>query len=283
LAIKRQLSQFEFDNKTGVIITKLNAFLDRLNPMKLSNRVAIVTGGASSIGLAITRRLAADGASVVIADIQQVEESASKLVHEGHNAIGVQVDVSSEKDVQRLIDTSIERFHAIDILVNNAAISKSLKLMPFEQLTVEQWRRILDINTIGVFLCCRAVAPHMRSRKCGRIINLTSGTAFKGAPFILHYVASKGAVMAMTRSLARELGPDRITVNAVSPGFTLSQGTLENPEFVEAQRGINRASRAIPRDEFEEDIVGSVSFLASDDAAFVTGQILAVDGGSVYH
>jgi NAD(P)-dependent dehydrogenase (short-subunit alcohol dehydrogenase family) len=167
--------------------------------------------------------------------------------------------------------------------VNNAAISKSLTMTPFDRLTVAQWRRILDVNTIGVFLCCRAVAPHMRARKYGRIINLTSGTAFKGAPFILHYVASKGAVMSMTRSLARELGPDQITVNAVSPGFTISQGNLENPEFLEAQRAVNRASRAIPRDEYEEDLVGSVSFLASDDAGFITGQILAVDGGSVYH
>jgi NAD(P)-dependent dehydrogenase (short-subunit alcohol dehydrogenase family) len=251
--------------------------------MKLTNRVAIVTGGGSSIGLAITRRLAADGAAVVIADIEGAGQSAAMLAAEGAKAIGVAADVSSESDVQRVIDAAIERFGAIDILVNNAAISKSLTMTPFEQLTVGEWRRMLDVNTIGVFLCCRAVAPHMRARKYGRIVNLTSGTAFKGVPFILHYVASKGAVMAMTRALARELGPDGITVNAVSPGFTLSHGALENPQFVEAARETNRLSRAIPRDEYEDDVVGSVAFLASDDAAFVTGQILAVDGGSVYH
>ena len=170
-----------------------------------------------------------------------------------------------------------------DILVNNAAISKTLVMTPFEKLTLADWKRILEVNTIGVFLCCRAVAPLMRARKAGRIVNITSGTAFKGAPFIMHYVASKGAVMSMTKSLARELGPDHITVNAVSPGYTMSSGNLENPEFLKAQADMNRASRAIPRDEYEEDLVGAVSFLASDDAAFVTGQILAVDGGSVYH
>jgi NAD(P)-dependent dehydrogenase (short-subunit alcohol dehydrogenase family) len=220
---------------------------------------------------------------VVIADIKDAEKAAAMLTQAGQAAMGVHADVSSEDDVARLVEATVHRFGKIDILVNNAAISKSLTMTPFDRLTVAQWRRILDVNTIGVFLCCRAVAPHMRARKYGRIINLTSGTAFKGAPFILHYVASKGAVMSMTRSLARELGPDQITVNAVSPGFTISQGNLENPEFLEAQRAVNRASRAIPRDEYEEDLVGSVSFLASDDAGFITGQILAVDGGSVYH
>jgi NAD(P)-dependent dehydrogenase (short-subunit alcohol dehydrogenase family) len=251
--------------------------------MKLTNRVAIVTGGASSIGLAISRRLTADGASVVIADIAGSEKAASELAGEGCKAVGIDTDVSSEQAVQHLVDSAIDRLGAVDILINNAAISKTLKMTPFEQLTLAEWRKILDVNTIGVFLCCRAVAPQMRARKYGRIVNLTSGTAFKGAPFIMHYVASKGAVMSMTRSLARELGPDNITVNAVSPGYTMSQGNLENPEFVAAQQAINRSSRAIPRDEYEADLVGSISFLASDDAAFVTGQILAVDGGSVYH
>jgi len=251
--------------------------------MRLNNRVAIVTGGASSIGLAIARRLAADGASVVIGDIAGAEKAGVDLVRQGHKAVGIATDVSSEQEVQRLVAETIRSFGTVDILVNNAAISKTLRMTPFEQLTVEQWRHILEVNTIGVFLCCRAVAAHMRARKYGRIVNLTSGSAFKGAPYIMHYVASKGAVMSMTRSLARELGPDNITVNAVSPGYTLSQGNLENPEFVAAQREINRASRAIPRDEYEDDLVGSVAFFASEDAGFVTGQILAVDGGSVYH
>lgn len=251
--------------------------------MRLAGRVAIVTGGGSSIGLAIARRLAADGAKIVIGDVANAEEAAAGLAQGGHAAIGVKADVSSEADVAAMVDAATRSFGTVDILVNNAAISKTLVMTPFEKLTLADWKRILEVNTIGVFLCCRAVAPLMRARKAGRIVNITSGTAFKGAPFIMHYVASKGAVMSMTKSLARELGPDHITVNAVSPGYTMSSGNLENPEFLKAQADMNRASRAIPRDEYEEDLVGAVSFLASDDAAFVTGQILAVDGGSVYH
>lgn len=251
--------------------------------MKLKNRVAIITGGATSIGLAMAQRLAADGASVVIADIVQAEDAANGLCNAGHAAHGVVADVSSEEDVQRMVDETVKKFGKVDILVNNAAISKSIKLGPFEQLTVAAWRKMLDVNTIGVFLCCRAVSPHMRAQKYGRIINVTSGTAFKGAPGLLHYIGSKGAVMSMTRSLAREMGADNITVNAISPGYMLSAGNFENAAFMEAQRESQRATRALPRDGYEADLVGALSFLASDDASFISGQILAVDGGSVYH
>ena len=251
--------------------------------MRLKDRVAIVTGGGSSIGLAIAERLAADGASVVIADIENAAQAAGGLERAGHAALGVATDVSSESDVQQMVDRTMARFGRIDVLVNNAAVSKTLKMTPFEQLTVVEWRKVLDVNTIGTFLCCRSVSAPMRAQKYGRIINVASGTAFKGAPFLMHYVASKGAVISMTRALARELGPDNITVNAISPGYILSAGNLENPAFLAAQREAAKASRALPRDGFEGDLVGSVSFLASDDSAFVSGQILAVDGGSVYH
>ena len=142
---------------------------------------------------------------------------------------------------------------------------------------------MLSVNTVGVFLCCKAVAPIMRAKKWGRIVNMTSGTAFKGAPFMTDYVASKGAVMTMTRSLARELGPDFVTVNAVSPGYTLSEGNLANTDFLAVYRKAAIETRALPRDAWPDDISGAVAFLASDDAAFVTGQIIAADGGSVYH
>ena len=197
--------------------------------------------------------------------------------------MAIDADVSSEDSVAGMAERTIDRFGRIDILVNNAAVSASLALKPFEALTVAEWRRVLDVNTIGVFLCCRAVASHMRARKSGRIVNITSGTAFKGAPFLLHYVASKGAVMSMTRSLARELGTDNITVNAVSPGYTLSEGNLANADFLSAHRQAAIAGRVLQRDAYPEDLVGAVAFLASDDAAFMSGQILAVDGGSVFH
>jgi NAD(P)-dependent dehydrogenase (short-subunit alcohol dehydrogenase family) len=251
--------------------------------LRLKDRVAIVTGGATGIGLAIVRRLAVEGASVVIADIKGAKEAADGLSGPNRSVMAIDADVSSEDSVAGMAERTIDRFGRIDILVNNAAVSASLALKPFEELTVAEWRRVLDVNAVGVFLCCRAVASHMRARKSGRIVNITSGTAFKGAPFLLHYVASKGAVMSMTRSLARELGTDNITVNAVSPGYTLSDGNLANADFLSAHRQAAIAGRVLQRDAYPEDLVGAVAFLASDDAAFMSGQILAVDGGSVFH
>ena len=231
----------------------------------------------------MSQKIRKSGAAVVIADIENAAQAADRLERAGHAALGLAADVSSEGDVQQMVDRTMARFGRIDVLVNNAAVSKTLKMTPFEQLTVAEWRKVLDVNTIGTFLCCRGVSGPMRAQKYGRIINVASCTAFKGAPVLMHYVASKGAVISMTRALARELGPDNITVNAISPGYILSAGNLENPAFVAAQREAAKASRALPRDGFEGDLVGSVSFLASDDSAFVSGQILAVDGGSVYH
>ena len=232
--------------------------------MRLKDRVAIVTGGSTGIGFAIARRLSEEGAAVVIADIKGAAEAAAGLSGSNRQVAAVETDVASEDGVAHLVSGTMDRLGRIDILVNNAAVASSLALTPFEKLTVAEWRHVLDVNAIGTFLCCRAVAPHMRAQKSGRIVNIASGTAFKGAPFLLHYVASKGAVISMTRSLARELGNDNITVNAVSPGYTLSEGNLGNPDFL-------------------DDLVGVVAFLASDDAAFMSGQILAVDGGSVMH
>lgn len=251
--------------------------------MGLTGKTAIVTGAGTGLGLAFAHRLAADGANVTLADLKGAGEAAAALAKVGHRVFGLRADVSSEDSVTAMVAATVERFGTVDILVNNAAVSATLKLTPFEELTITEWRHVLDVNTIGVFLCCRAVALPMRKQKYGRIINITSGTAFKGAPFLLHYIASKGAVMSMTRSLARELGHDNITVNAVSPGYTLSEGNLANAPFLAAQREVAISSRALPRDAYPYDVVGAVSFLASADAAFITGQILAVDGGSVYH
>ena len=251
--------------------------------MSTGGKTAIVTGAGTGLGLAFARRLAADGANVVIADIKGAEDAAASLGQTGLGVLGLRVDVSSEASVAAMVESALRRFGSIDILVNNAAVSQALALTKFEELTLAEWQHVLAVNTIGVFLCCRAVAAHMRARKRGRIINVASGTAFKGAPFLLHYVASKGAVISMTRALARELGSDNITVNAISPGYTLTEGNIANTAFLAAHREVAIASRALPRDAYPEDLVGAVSFLASDDAAFISGQILAVDGGSVYH
>ena len=249
----------------------------------MKGRTAIVTGAATGIGLAIAKRLAADGATVVLADIRDAESAARALRDDGLGASAVRADVTDPQAVDAMVRTTLESFGRIDVLINNAAISGSLRQTPLEDITLNDWRQILDVNTTGVFLCCQAVVRQMKSQGSGCIVNFASGTAFKGTPFILHYVASKGAIISMTRALARELGENNITVNAVAPGYTLTETQLENAEFQASQRAIAIAGRALKRDAYASDIVGAIAFLASDDARFITGQILAVDGGSVYH
>ena len=251
--------------------------------MRLKSKVAIVTGAGTGIGQAIAERLAGEGAAVVVADIRGADKVARGLSSQGAQALACETDVSSEAAVAAMVERTVAEWGRVDVLVNNAAIAATLKLTPFEELTVSEWQRVLAVNTLGPFLCVRAVAPHMRRQRSGRIVNITSGRAITGAPYMLHYVASKGALMSMTRSLAHELGGDFVTVNAVSPGYTLSEGNLANQAFAEKHRAAAIESRALPRDAYPQDIVGAVAFLASDDAAFISGQILAVDGGSVYH
>ena len=247
---------------------------------RLKGKVAIVTGAGSGIGKALALRLAQDGAAVVVPDINNFELAAAQIAKaSGARTLGLQVDVSKEEDVARMAKETMKAFGRIDILVNNAALFSTLKLKPFEEIEVAEWRRVMDVNTLGIFLCCRACAPHMRAGGYGRIINLASGAPLKGVPLFLHYIASKGAVIAMTRGLARELGKDGITVNTLAPGFTLSETVAKDPKHV-AQGENTKKTRAIQRDETPEDLVGAVSFLASADAAFITGQILVVDGGS---
>ncbi|WJR80379.1 SDR family oxidoreductase [Bradyrhizobium sp. NP1] len=251
--------------------------------MDLVDKVAIVTGGAMGIGFATCEALAAQGAAIVIADLKGAAAAAEKLRARGYKAAHADIDVSVEDDSHRMAEATLKAFGRIDILVNNAAIYSALSLKPFEQLTVTDWRKMLDVNVIGQFLCCKAVLPTFKKQGSGRIINISSGVAFKGNPGMLHYVASKGAIVSMTRTLATELGEHGVLVNSVAPGFTLSDGVHQNPELAKTVSGFSVRNRALKRDMVPADVVGAVTFFAGPHAAFITGQTLVVDGGAYYH
>ena len=246
--------------------------------MSLDQRVAIVTGGAQGIGRKIAAGLAGEGARVVVADIQAADAVADSL-----GGIAVAADVSDPRACERMAQAAIDAYGRIDILVNNAGIWSSLVPTPFEDLSVEEWRRVFDVNVLGMWLATRAVAPFMREAGRGRIINLASGTPYKGVPMFMHYVASKAAVIAITRVLAKELGGDNVLVNTIAPGFTLSDGVLANRTQVEQLQEISAKARVLVRDQYPEDIVGAVLFFASEQSSFITGQSLVIDGGAYFN
>jgi NAD(P)-dependent dehydrogenase (short-subunit alcohol dehydrogenase family) len=250
---------------------------------ELTEKVAVVTGGAMGIGRVLAEGLAAAGASVIIADLERSEEAAGEIAASGARAIGVHTDVADEESTRAMAEMAQSTFGGVDILVNNAGIYSSLVPEPFEAQSVKEWRRVMDVNVIGTMLATRAVVPLMRARGGGRVINLSSGTPFKGVPFLLHYVASKGAVNAITKALAKELGDAGILVNGVAPGFTLSDGVRANPTQLEKLQQISLEARVIKRDQVPEDLVGAVLFLSGPGAGFITGQTIVVDGGAYFH
>ena len=245
----------------------------------LTGRVAIVTGAAQGIGKAIADGLAAAGARIVVADLRGAEAAASAY----EDGVGVTVDVADETAVERMMAATVERCGRVDVLVNNAGLYATLAMRPFTEIALEEWRRVMDVNVASMFLTCRAVVPVMRERGGGAIVNISSGTPFRGVPFLLHYVTSKGAIVAFTRALAKELGKDEIRVNCVAPGFTMSQGVLDNPEVVETLRDVSVSARTLQRDQQPEDVVGAVVYLAGPSAGFVTGQTIVIDGGQTFH
>jgi NAD(P)-dependent dehydrogenase (short-subunit alcohol dehydrogenase family) len=251
---------------------------------RLAGRTAIVTGGAKGIGCHYVEALAAEGAEVVIADVVSGSALAAKIAakHGGNATLGVICDVSNEMQVKDLVATTIERFGKIDILVNNAALFAPLKEQPFTDIDVALWDRVMAVNVRGPFLLAKHVVPHMRARGYGKIINIGSSSVFRGIPQMLHYVTSKGAIVAFTRSLSRAVGGDGICVNTLAPGFTLSDTVMdENPGHVESSRANAVTRRALKRDETPQDLLGALVFLACPDSDFITGQTIAVDGGAV--
>lgn len=246
---------------------------------RLDGRTIIVTGGALGIGRAYVSGFAAEGANVVIADIdgESATKAAREVESEGGVALAVTVDVSDVEGTEAMAKVSIERFGRVDGLVNNAAIAIRIKHVnaPLEELPVEEWDRVIAVNLRGPYLCCRALLPHMKAQRYGKILNISSGTFFNGRPNITNYVASKGGVIGMTRSLARETGEYGITVNCIAPGLTASE-TDETPS---SRWEIRVAERAIKRVETPQDLVGAAVFFMSSDSDFMTGQTVVIDGG----
>lgn len=244
--------------------------------MSLDGKIALVTGAATGIGAAIAKGLVTTGAHVIGVDVSEVKEDADGVER-------VQCDLSDPVSVDQCFATINARHVGVDILINNAALASQVKPQPLGEISPEDWIRVVTTNTMMPFLCSRAVVPHMREKKWGRIVNLTSATIFLGTPNNLHYIASKGAIAAMTRSLAKELGSDGINVNAIAPGMTITEGIRNNSAYTkEMLEGIVKM-RAIQREETPDDLVGACLFLVSGGADFMTGQILTVDGGTAFN
>ena len=249
--------------------------------MRLKDNVIIVTGGGIGIGRAYSLALAKEGARVVVADIQ--EEEAKRVANEikqgGGEALAVPVDVASVQKSRAMTDTALQKFGRIDVLVNNAALYSAIKKKPFAEISEEEWDKVMAVNLKGLFLCAQAVYPAMKRQWKGKIINISSGTALGGTPFFLHYVTSKAGVIGFTRALARELGPDNICVNAITPGLTIS-GPQQEGVLTAEQLQDRRRRRAFQRDQYPQDLVGTMIFLCSADSDFITGQTINVDGGA---
>ncbi|MGO9024493.1 MAG: SDR family NAD(P)-dependent oxidoreductase [Beijerinckiaceae bacterium] len=248
-----------------------------MTDLGLTGKSAVVTGAAGGLGFAFAEGLARAGAKVTIADInaEAARKAAASLASHGGGALAVSVDVSDEASVQAMVGQVVAAQGGVDILINNAAIYAGLKRKPFFEISADEWDRVMNVNVKGAFLCSKAVYPHLKGRG-GKIVNIASATVFSGSPLWMHYVASKGGVIAMTRVMARELGEDGINVNAIAPGFTLTEASRAAIEDAE-HYGIGRG--AIHRAAQPADMVGACLWLASSLSDFVTGQTVIVDGG----
>jgi 3-oxoacyl-[acyl-carrier protein] reductase len=247
--------------------------------MRLKDRVAIVTGAARGLGKAFCMALAKEGARIVAADIADLKDTVKEIESLGAAVRAVKADVSTEGDTKKLAGDTFKFFGRIDILVNNAAVIFGLLRKPFYDIDPDVWDKVMAVNVKGPWLCTRAVFPYMKTQGKGKIINLSSETFFTGSHGFVHYVASKGGVVGLTRALAVELGPHRITVNAIAPGFTdteASRSIADVTKYDVSRTPLNRLQEP-------EDLLGALIFLASDDSDFMTGQVLLVDGGRVMH
>jgi NAD(P)-dependent dehydrogenase (short-subunit alcohol dehydrogenase family) len=246
----------------------------------LQDRTIIVTGAATGIGQAFALGCAAQGANVVVADMNAADETVAAIEGHGGRAIAVRVDVSDEASTRAMADAALKRFGRIDGLVNNAAYFREVKLTELEDIDPAVWQRTFDVNVKGVWLASKAVLPVMREQKSGSIVNIASVVAVAGQPGYLHYVASKGAVLAMTKGLAKELGKHNVRANVIAPGFVITDATKNRPQ--EWQQYFLKA-RALQREQRPDDLVGTALYLLSDLAGFVSGQTIVVDGGHIMY
>ncbi len=249
---------------------------------RFDGKTAIITGSGRGLGAAYAKALASEGAAIMVADIVATGTTVEAITGAGGRAIGVSCDVTDTGQIAAMVEATLEAFGGIDILINNAARVVDFDHGSFLDIDESEWDSVMQVNTRGAFSCVKAVAPVMRAAGSGKIVNISSGTAFKGTPWMLHYVSSKGAIVAFTRSLARELGDDGICVNAIAPGLTLSEAIEASDQFA-GNKDVSLATRAIKREEQPDDLIGAMLFLCSSDSDFVTGQTLVVDGGSAMH
>jgi 3-oxoacyl-[acyl-carrier protein] reductase len=256
---------------------------DARTALSIAGRTVIVTGGGRGIGKVYSTRLAEAGAKVVVADIVAEESDAvARAIRDaGGEALSAPTDVTDPVQTQSMADAAVEKFGRIDGLINNASLMSALPRQSWMKIPLDEWDRVMAVNLRGIFLCCRAVYPVMQKQKFGRIINISSSRFWTGQPNRLHYTTSKAGVIGLTRALAREVGEDNIAVNAITPGLTLSETqvatTSSNYTAGRDQR------RVFKRDQYPDDLVGTVMFLLSDGSGFISGQTFNVDGGESMH
>ncbi len=249
----------------------------------LKDRVCIVTGAARGLGQGFARQFARLGARIVAADRLSCEQTVRHIRDDSGEAIDLLGDVTTATDSRAIVEAALEAFGRVDVLLNNAAFYGGLQIRGFEDIPEEEWDQVMSVNVKGVWQMCRAAVPHMRRRGSGRIINVASNVIFMGKPGFLHYVASKGAVWAVTGALSRELAGSGITVNGLAPGYTITDATrsMAGPEVVRELETQILRSQSVRRLIEPSDLVGTAAFLASDDSEFVTGQTITVDGGTI--
>ncbi|MBI78371.1 MAG: dehydrogenase [Rhodospirillaceae bacterium] len=250
---------------------------------QLDKRTVIVTGAAQGIGAAYARGLVAEGANVVINDVIDPAPLVNELTAAGGDVIGITADVTDDDQIDSMVAKTVEKYGRIDGLINNAALFGKIARRRFEEIDIEEFDAVMRVNIRGVWQVSRAVINIMRNQRYGKVVNIASGTVFKGTPMQLHYVTSKGAIIALSRAMAREVGEDNICINTIAPGLTRSEAVLNEGQFSDEHFDANIGSRCIKRAEEPEDLIGTAVFLLSPDSDFVTGQVLCVDGGSVTH